>query len=156
MNQSLLIVGTILLLTVQLPAAEPIPISKDTARDAITVFRQDPLSQQGRAAGEIVRRFAEKTDVVLLKITAKLVPFQTNVNLVPEDRTLLLDAYIVGNVDSQLLRNEKKDDPYAGVSEVIQTYRQMQKQTPTLQLPEVENFIDLEKRGELKQYVASP
>ena len=145
-----------MLLTVQLPAAEPIPISKDTTRNAITVFRQDPLSPQGRAAGEIVRSFAEKTDVVLLKITDKLVPFQTNGSLVPEDRTLLLDAYIVGNVDSQLLRNEKKDDPYAGVSEVIQTYRQMQKQTPTLQLPEVENFIDLEKRGELKQYVASP
>ena len=156
MNQSLLILGTLILLTGQLPAADPIPISKEKARDAIMVFRQDPLSPQGRAAGEIVRSFAEKSDLVLLKITDKLVPFQTNLSLVPEDRTLLLDAYVVGNVDSQLLRNEKKDDPYAGVSEVIQTYRQMQKQTPTLQIPEVENLIDLEKRGELKQYVASP
>jgi hypothetical protein len=156
MNRSLLILATLVLLAVRSPAADPIPISKEAARDAIMVFRQDPLAPQGRAAGEIVRSFAEKTDTVLLKITPKLVPFQTNLTLVPEDRTLLLDAYIIGNVDSQLLRNEKKDDPYSGVSEVIQTYRQMQKQMPTLRIPEVEILIDLDKRGELKQYVASP
>src|SRR4051812_48213420 len=106
MNQSLLIVGTIILLSVRLPAAEPIPISKQTARDAITVFRQDTLSPQGPAAGEIVRGFAEKTDVALLKIPGKLVPLQTNVSRVPEHPTPLLDAYRVGNLDSQLFRHE--------------------------------------------------
>jgi hypothetical protein len=72
------------------------------------------------------------------------------------DRTLLLDAFVVGNVDSQFLHNEKKDDPYAGVSEVIQVYRQMQKQNSALSVPEIENFIDLEKRSELKKYITSP
>lgn len=157
MKPSFLIVGTVIVFAVCSPAAEPVlPISKETVRSAIALFRQDPQSPRGRAAGEIVRSFAEKNDGVSVEVTSKLAPFLSNTKIPQEDRTLLLDAFIVGNVDSQILRNEKKDDPYAGVSEVIQTYRQMQKRDPTLNLPEIENFIELEKRGELKKYVVSP
>ena len=157
MKQSFLIVGAVILLAVCLPAAEPgLPISKETVRSAIGLFRQDPLSPRGRAAGEIVRTFADKNNDVIVNITPKVAPFVNNVKIPREDRTLLLDAFVVGNVDSQFLHNEKKDDPYAGVSEVIQVYRQMQKRNPALSLPEIENFIELEKRGELKKYVDAP
>lgn len=156
-----LIIGTIILLVGQLLAAEPettstAPITKEIARDAITVFRQDPLSPRGRAAGEIVRRFAEKSEDVILHVTPKVAPFLTNVELAKENRALLLDAFTVGNVDSQLLRNEKKDDPYAGVQELISTYRRVQMAVPTFNLPEVEKLVEMEKRGELKAYVTSP
>jgi hypothetical protein len=157
MKPSFLIVGTIILLAICSPAAEQgMLINKETVRNAIGVFRQDPISQRGRAAGEVVRLFAEKSTDVILTITPKLAPYLADVKIPQEDRSLLLAAYVIGNVDSQLLRNEKKDDPYAGVQEVIETYRQMQKKAPALSLPEIESFIDLEKRGELKQYVASP
>jgi hypothetical protein len=154
---SFLIVGTIILLTICSPAAEEgMLIDKETVRNAIGVFRQDPVSPRGRAAGQIVRRFAEKSTDVTLTITPKLAPYLANIRIPEPDRSLLLAAHMVGNVDSQLLRNEKKDDPHAGVLEVIETYRQMQKRDPALSLPEIESFIELEKRGELKQYVASP
>jgi hypothetical protein len=157
MKPLFLAVGTIIVFAVGSSAAEPgLPISKETVRSAIALFRQDPLSPRGRAAGEIIRSFAEKNDSVVVEVTSKLAPFLTNTRILQEDRTLLLDAFVVGNVDSQLLRNEKKDDPYAGVSEVIEVYRQMQKRDQALQIPEVENFIDLEKRGELKRYATSP
>jgi hypothetical protein len=53
------------------------------------------------------------------------------------------------------LRNEKKDHPYDGVLEVIEVYRRMRVRDPAVRIAEVEKFIDLEKRGELKQYVGS-
>ena len=157
MKQSFLVVGSVIALAVCSLAAEPgLPISKETVRSAIALFRQDPLSARGRAAGEIVRTFAEKNDEVIVQITPKVAPFLSNIKIPRENRTLLLDAFVVGNVDSQFLHNEKKDDPYAGVSEVIQIYRQVQKREPALRLPEIENFIELEKRGELKKYVDAP
>jgi hypothetical protein len=157
MKPSFLIIGTIFLFTIYSPAAEQgMLINKETVRNAIVAFRQDPLSERGRAAGEVVRRFAEKSTDVILTITPKLAPYLADVKIAQEDRSLLLAAHMVGNVDSQLLRNEKKDDPYAGVQEVIETYRRMQKRAPALSLPEIENFIELEKRGALKEYVTSP
>jgi hypothetical protein len=157
MKLSFLVVGAVTAFVVCSPAAEPgLPISKETVRTAIELFRQDPLSPRGRAAGEIVRSFAEKSDEVIVQVNPKVAPFLNNLTIPSEERTLLLDAFVVGNVDSQFLHNEKKDDPYAGVSEVIETYRQMQKGNTALSLPEIENFIGLEKRGELKKYVDSP
>ena len=158
MKQSFLIVSITFSLAIYSNAADqPKTLTtKEDIRNAILVFHQDPLSPRGRAAGEIVRRYAEKSTDVMLTITPKLTPFLTNIRLPERDRSLLLAAYIIGNVDSQLLHNEKKDDPYSGVLEVIETYRQMQKRNAAVILPEIENFIELEKRGELKKYVVSP
>lgn len=150
-------IGVIILLAAHLPAAEQgTLLNKETVRHEITVFRNDRLSPGGRVAAEVVRRFAEKSTDVILTITPKRAPYLSDMNISTEDRSLLLAAYVVGNVDLQLVRNEKKDDPYSGILEVIETYRQMQKKDPTLSLPEIENFIELEKRGELKKYVTSP
>jgi hypothetical protein len=159
---SLLGIGIINLLVFSSHGAEPEApvtealVTKDIARNAIAVFRQDPLSPRGRAAGEVVRRFAEKDESVILQINPKVVPFMSNVKILPEDRKLLLDAFVVGNVDSQFLRNEKKDAPYDGVSEIIQVYRLMKNGHAIQSVPEIENFIELEKRGELKKHLASP
>lgn len=163
---SLLGIGVINLLAFSLHGAEPAEpakptgpeslITKEMARNAIAIFRQNPLSPRGRAAGEVVRRFAEKDDSVVVHIDGKVVPFLNNVKILEADTRLLLDAFVVGNVDSQFLRNEKKDSPYDGVTEVIQIYRQMQNARSIQTLPEIENFIELEKRGELKKYLASP
>lgn len=126
-----------------------------TIRHAIMMFRQQPLSPEGRAAGEMVRRFAEESDTVIINLNSKVVPFANNVKLPPEDRALLVDAFVIGSIDSQLLRNERKDDPYGGVTEVIRIYKRVQQTNPGLTLPEIENFIQLEQKGELKKYVES-
>jgi hypothetical protein len=157
MKPTYLTIASIISFAVCAPAAEPeSPISNEAVRAAIATFRQNPLSPEGRAAGEVVRSFAEKTDTVVVQMSDKVTPFVNNPELLTADRTLLRNAFIVGNVDSQLSRKERKDDPYAGVSEVIHTYREMQKRNPTLKLAGIENFIDLEKHGELKTYVNSP
>lgn len=156
MKISFLVLTTVISFALGASGAQPdLRLNKETARNAITEFRAHPLSPRGRAAAQMVRDFAEKDDSVLLKVTEKLVPFLSNLKLTPEDRALLLAAYVVGNVDSQLLHHEKKDDPYAGVLEVIETYRKMKVKDPMLVLPEIENFIDLQNKGELKEYAES-
>jgi hypothetical protein len=157
---SLLGIGVINLLAFSLHGAEPAAletlVTKEMARNAIAIFRQDPLSPRGRAAGEVVRRFAEKDDSVVVQIDGKVVPFLNNVKILEADTRLLLDAFVVGNVDSQFLRNERKDFPYDGVAEVIQVYRRLQNAHAIQSVPEIENFIEMEKRGELKKHLASP
>jgi hypothetical protein len=138
-------------------AAEPdVLVTKDTVRNAIAAFRQDPFSPRGRAAGEVVRRFAQKDDSVIVQITPKVVPFINDLKIPQEDRTLFLDAFVLGNVDAQFLRNEKKDDPYSGVTEMIETYKQMKKRNPAANIPDIEKFMEMEKHGELKKYLATP
>ena len=147
------ILGTLML---QANGAEPEilgGITKDMARNAIAVFRQDPLSQRGFAAGEMVRRFAEKDDSVIVQISDKVVPFLGNMKIMKENQTILLDAFVVGNVDAQFLRNERKDDPYSGVTEMIETYKQMKKRDPALVVEDMQKFMDMEKNGELKKYL---
>lgn len=157
MRKTSLALSIIILVAFDSRAAEPeVLVTKDMARNAIAVFRQDPFSPRGRAAGEVVRRFAEKDDSVIVQITGKVLPFISDLKVMQEDRTLLLDAFVVGNVDAQFLRNEKKDDAYSGVTEMIETYRAMKKRNPAVNIADVEKFIELEKHGELKKYLATP
>jgi hypothetical protein len=62
---------------------------------------------------------------------------------------------VVGNADSQLLRHQKKDDSYAGLLQMIDSYRQMQRKNPKLRIAELEKFIEMEKHGQLKAYASS-
>ncbi len=157
MKPTYLVIASLALFAVCSPAAEPeSTATKDDIRAAIATFRQDPLSPQGEAAGARVRAFAEKNTSVLVEISDKVTPFLNNPNLVTAKRTLLRNAFIAGNIDSQLAKNEKKNDSYGGVLEVIHVYREMQKRDPAFTLPAIENFIQMEKKGELKAYANSP
>jgi hypothetical protein len=125
------------------------------ALDAIMTFRVDPLSEDARQAAGVVMLFVDQSHDVLVKISPKTVPVMSNKSLQEKYRATLLAAFVVGNVDSQLLRRQKKDDSYAGVLQMIESYRQMQKKNPKLRIAEVEKFIEMQKRGQLKAYVSS-
>ncbi|HZE58648.1 MAG TPA: hypothetical protein VE031_12395 [Chthoniobacterales bacterium] len=49
----------------------------------------------------------------------------------------------------------KKDEPYAGDLQMIQTYRQLQRKNPKLKIPAIEKMAEMEQRGELKRYLSS-
>lgn len=130
-------------------------ISKQTVLDAIMTFRVDPLSEDGRRAGGIVVLFTDQSHDVVVNLRQKTLPFLSNKSLPEKYRATLLAAFVVGNVDSQLLRHQKKDDPYAGMLQMIDSYRQMQNKNRKLRIMEVEKFIEMQNRGELKAYVSS-
>ena len=147
-------VVAITLLPAVIGAASKQTITHEMALYAIMTFRVDPLSEDGRRAAAVVMQFVEQSDGVLVRISPKTVPFLSNKLLPEKYRATLLAAFVVGNVNSQLLRHQKKDDSYAGVLQLIESYRQMQRKNPKLRITEVEKFIELQKRGELKAYVS--
>ena len=136
-------------------AAPKQTITHETVLYAIMTFRVDPLSEDARQAGAVVMRFVEQSHDVVVKISSKTLPFLSNKSLPEKYRATLLAAFVVGNVDSQLLRHQKKDDSYAGLLQLIESYHQMRWKNPKLRISEVEKFIEMQNRGELKAYVSS-
>ncbi len=129
-------------------------ITHEMVFNAIMIFRVDPLSEDARQAGGLVMEFTEQSHDVVVKISQKTLPFLSNKSLPEKYKAMLLAAFVVGNVDSQLLRHQKKDDSYAGMVQMIESYRQMQRKNPNLRIAEVEKFIQMQNRGELKAYVS--
>jgi hypothetical protein len=153
--KSLVRILTIVAIAVPLSAAPKQRITKQAVFEAIMTFRADPLSEDGRNVGAIVILFVDQNHDVLVSLKQKTLPFLTNKSVPEEYRGALLAAFVVGNADSQLLRHQKKDDSYAGVLQMIESYHQMQRKNPKLRIGEVERLIEMEKRGELKKYVSS-
>jgi hypothetical protein len=156
LKQSLLVALTLLFAASAICAPTPAKLSKELALKAIVLFRNDPQSDFGRAAAAYIFDFVEKSPDVNVVVSSKTVPFLGDKSLPQDVFSTLLAAYAVGNADPQLLRARKKNDSYAGVRQVIDTYRQLQKRSPKLKVPQVEKFIELEKSGKLKEHVSSP
>jgi hypothetical protein len=135
-------------------AADPV-ISKEVALKAITLLRNDPLSEDGQAAAALIFMFVEKSKEVVVALNKKVFPVFDDPGVSQKEKSLLLAAFAAGNADSQLLRGVKKDDPHAGGLQLIQTYRQLQNKNRKLRIPGIEKMAEMEQRGELKRYLSS-
>jgi hypothetical protein len=135
-------------------SAEPV-ITKEVALKAIAIFRDDPLSEDGRGAAALIVMFVDKNHDVLVELSKKAFPVFDAPGVSQKETSLLLAAFAAGNVDSQLLRGVKKDDPYAGDLQLIQTYRQLQTKNPKLKITAIEKMAEMERRGGLKHYLSS-
>jgi hypothetical protein len=142
-------------LAISVAAPADLVITKEIALKAIMIFRDDPLSEDGRGAAGLIIMFVDKNHDVLVALNKKVFPVFGAPGVAQNETSLLLAAFAAGNVDSQLLRGVKKDDPYAGDLQMIQTYRQLQKKNPNLKIPAVEKMAEMEQRGELKRYLSS-
>jgi hypothetical protein len=131
-------------------------ISKDAVLKAINTFRSDPTAPDAQPAARLVKEFAESSGDVRVTITKKAVPLISHHEIPISETGPLTAAFLVGNVRSQLLHKKIGDDSYAGGLQVIETYRQLQKKNPRLRINEIEKFIELEKAGKLKAYLATP
>lgn len=142
-------------LTVSTAAPADLVITKEVALKAIGLFRDDPLSEDGRGAAAIIVTFVDKSHDVVVGLSKIVFPVFDAPGVSKKETNALLAAFIAGNLDSQLLRGVKKDDPYAGDLQMIQTYRQLQQKNPKLKIPAVEKMAEMEQRGELKRYLSS-
>lgn len=138
-----------------LGASADLVITKEVALKAIVIFRDNPLSEDGQGAAALIIKFVDQNHDVLVGLTKKTVPILDAPGVSQKEKALLLAAFAAGNADSQLLRGVKKDDPYAGDLQLIQTYRQLQKKNPRLKITAVEKLAEMEQRGELKHYLTS-
>jgi hypothetical protein len=139
------------------PPARPAPqgVSKDAARQAIAIFRQEPVSDRGREAAATIFRFAQGSPDVEVVKSKNALPWLAT-RALTKYNSVLLTAYIAGSVLSQLDSGLTRNDPVAGAVQVIETYQLIQKTDPTFRMPEVEKLVDLQTQGKLKEYVETP
>ncbi len=130
------------------------PITKEKIFNAMLAFRANPISPSGHAAGGLVMRFVDQSHDVVVNLNPKTLPFLSDQSIPPRLRNTLVAAFVIGNVDSQLLRNEKKNDSYAGLLQVIDTYKQIQQKNPRFRVFDIEQLIEMQKNGTLKEYAA--
>jgi hypothetical protein len=125
------------------PPAQPAPqtITKDIVRKAIAVFRQEPASENGKAAASTILHFAQESPDVEVTMSHTALPW-LSVRPVPKYSNTLLAAYIAGSVRSQLDSGANKNDPVAGAEQVIETYLLLKKAEPDFLIAEVEKLID--------------
>src|SRR5258708_32719879 len=77
-------------------------ITKEIALKAIVIFRDDPLSEDGRAAAAIIVTFIGKNHDVVVELSKKVFPVFGAPGISQKETGLLLAAFGAGNADSQL------------------------------------------------------
>jgi hypothetical protein len=131
------------------------PVSKEAVLKAITVFQEDPSSQQGSEASETILAFARSSDAVHISLSHDVVPWMKKSDAPDADtRTMLLAAYVAGNVSSQLKSGRVHDDIYAGWEQVLTTYAQLLAINPAAKISEVNELKSKEAAGKLQAYAA--
>ena len=145
----LIVVAVLTTSAVAQEKAKPVPSRNEVLR-AVEVFVNSPLSAEGKAAAATIANFAEESEDITIVVSSKVVTWLESAN---PARFTLFAAYVVGNVKSQLEHRSNADDPYAGLQQVLKTYAQLKSVDKNLRIPEVEKFVDLEAKKQLKQYV---
>ena len=135
--------------------AQPLkpPVTKDMARKAIALFREEPASEAGRGAASIILRFAEESPDVEVVIAPPFLPWFADKPAMKHGDTLMA-AYLAGTILSQLDSGAAKFDPVAGAEQVIETYEKLKKAKPDLRIPSVETLIELKAQGKLKEHLS--
>jgi hypothetical protein len=103
------------------------------------------------AAGRVIE-FAEQSDDVAVHIAKPLTPWLHD-KTDAKYRAILLGAYVVGNVKSQLDHGTKNDDPYSGMLMVFDVYRQIKAADKECRISEIEELLELESQNKLQGYL---
>jgi hypothetical protein len=134
------------------PAAKP-AVTKEMVQAAIENFRKDPLPAIEQGTARTIMNFGEASSEVSISLSSKVVPWLGG--KMDERRSLLLAAYVAGNLESQLKEGKKANDSLAGIQQAITTYRQLQKADANFRVEELEKLIAIDAEGGLKAYLES-
>jgi len=135
-----------------LAAARAEPVSRREVLAAIAVLERDVTSRDAPQAAETVTRFGKESDAVLITIGEETLPWMQEDAPEAEAtaRAMLTAAYFAGDIKAQLARRRAADDPYSGWLAAIQAYRQIRRKEPDMVIPEIEQLIEREQAGTLR------
>ena len=149
-----LIALTLLVFGNGLASADP-TVSKVQVLSAIDAFQKDPASKDGFAAAATIMSFAKTSPLVHISLSKSVAPWLTDKDASDADtRTILLSAYVAGNVDAQLKSGKPVDDVYSGWEQVLTTYAQLLHINSAAKIQEVEELREKDEHGELRAYAA--
>lgn len=155
MKKTFVLLFTIVL--ANLARAEDSPSDADTLK-AIETICQNPASSEAKTAVKTVYAVAAQTNRVTVSIPPEVTPWLRAVpkTTVPTETThILRQAYVAGNLRSQIQSHKKGNDVYAGFVQEIATYKLLKKEDPSLKIAGLEKLSEMEAGGQLKTFVDS-
>jgi len=139
---------------VGLAANRPESVSRREVLAAIAVLERDVTSPEASRAAETVTRFGKESDAVVITIGDETMPWMQEQDDISdreaEVRAMLTAAYVAGDIKAQLARHRAEDDPYSGWLAAIRAYGQIRRKDPDVVIPEIEQLIEKERDGTLK------
>jgi len=138
----------------QIAVAAP-AVTKAQALKAIDEFQKDPSSKDGFAAAAVFTNFAKTSSTVHISLSRDVAPWLKDKDASDADtRTILLNAYVAGNLSAQLKSGHPGDDVYAGWEQVLNTYAQLLHINSAAKIEEVEDLKKKEADGTLLTYAS--
>lgn len=132
------------------PMAQP---GKEDVLKAIAVMDKDFLASESGQAAQTVMRFAESSKAVAIQLNPKTTPWlfgETKGSDAAENtRTMLLIAYLAGNMKAQLSAGKAVDSPIPGWEFALKAYQAIQKSDGQFKLDELEALKKQQAKGEL-------
>jgi hypothetical protein len=127
-------------------AEEPELPSQTQVLLLIAEYRQDPLSPEGFKAASEIHKFAERSSAVIVELNSQNTPWLETPAIGKSLLSLLVGAYVVGNVEPQLIEKIKRTRHCAGAKEVETVLNKLQLINPTL---EVSLAIQLNQKSQM-------
>ena len=120
---------------------------------AIENFEQNPFGEDGRNHLAYIINYAEVSKDVAIVMAAWALPWVLEDKKEYQHGPTLMGAFIAGNIKPQIQKKVAEDHPYEGVVQVIATYQQLRKAGESKEIPSIEKWISMQKKGTLREYV---
>jgi hypothetical protein len=143
---------TLVLMTTLMQAVIPDPNaipSKSEVLAAIDRFIASPGPTEDARA---INVFADKSDACTVNIADDVLTWLRHQPQYKYNGALVT-GFIAGNVKSQLDSGKAVDDSYAGVLATFKVYEKLQQRDKDFKVPEIEEQMAMEKKGELKAWI---
>jgi hypothetical protein len=130
--------------------------SKQDALQAILVLEKNLLSPQAAEAAKTVVVYAQLSEDVMVDIGPEQLPWISEDWGLEKDRemaihSMLVAAFVAGNVKPQIKNEKAEDDTYAGWLFAIETYRRLQTKE-RFRSPSIEALSKMQVEGKLQQH----
>lgn len=130
--------------------------SKQDVLDAISVMEKGVSGPGAIAAAKTIVIYAQVSDDVMVNIGEEQLPWLPEKWDMDSERlrscqSLLMAAFVAGNIKSQLKSQKVEDDTYSGWLFAIDTYRRLRAREP-FRSPAIEALAKMQSEGKLQQH----
>jgi len=130
--------------------------SKQEVLQAIEVMEKNVGGPAATEAAKTIVIYAQVSDDVMVDIGPDQLPWiEEKWPLAKEEarsrQSLLMAAFVAGNIKSQIKNDKAEDDTYSGWIFAIETYRRLQSRGPFVS-PAIEALSKLQQQGKLLQH----
>ena len=130
--------------------------TKHEVLQAIAVMEKSVSSPAAADAAKLIVVYAQVSDDVMVDIGPDQLPWVNEDWGLEKDRaaslqSMLMAAFVAGNVKSQIKNDRAEDDTYSGWIFVIETYRRLRAKEP-FRSPSIEALARMQAEGKLLQH----